>query len=90
MISTSTEPQILNFIFQKKDEKCQLNCFFPSSMWVSVNSKTIALRVTVNIFTAKTVNVQNVTVDSADMKTNVLISVEKSVNLCIFLKIAHH
>ena len=63
-------------------------------MWVSVNSKTIALksmlRVTVKIFTEKTVNVQNVTEDSADMKTNVLTSAEKSVSLCTTLKICHH
>ena len=65
VITTSTEPQILIFIFQKQEEKCQPKYFVPSSMWVSVNLKTIALksmlRVTVKIFTAKTVNAQNAT-----------------------------
>ena len=62
-------------------------------MQVSVNLKTIApksmLMVTVKIFNAKTKNVQNVTEDSADMKTNVLTSAEKSVSLSIILTIAH-
>ena len=63
-------------------------------MWDSVNLKTIALksmlRVTVKILTAKTANAQNVTKDSADMKTNVHTSAEKSASLSTILPTALH
>ena len=48
------------------------------------------LMVTVKILTAKKQNVQNVTEDSADMKTNVLTSAEKSVSLSTILTIDLH
>ena len=48
------------------------------------------LRGTVKMLTAKTANAQNVTEDSADMKTNVHNSAEKSVSLSTILTIDLH